>query len=180
MYLLWWHCSPQLTVLQCDQYLCLLCMLLYVDSNIHSTHRYWSHRTTVNTSVVFFWSSSCSLLAHETANGTFGFWILVSVCKVPVWHLERYACAAWHYDSPDISDINVSRNVLHHNVSPWIRTLISFTFVHKYEHWLKLSTQLLRIKGLIYTKDTNSYCSIFFFSCLQFYRVFSHLDMTWT
>lgn len=79
--------------------------------NLHSIHRCW-------TFVVFFWNTSCALLAHVEAYSIFSCWFFVSVCKVPVWHLaERYACAAWHYDSLDISDLNVAHAVLHHNMS---------------------------------------------------------------
>lgn len=64
-------------------------------------------------------SGSYSLLAHDNANSIFDWWCFVSVCMVSVWHLaERYACAAWHYDSLDILDLNVVHAVLHHNMSP--------------------------------------------------------------
>lgn len=67
--------------------------------------------------VVSLWSHQSSLSAHEEANSILGCWFWESVCKVSVWHLgERYACAAWHYDSFDILDLNVAHTVLHHNM----------------------------------------------------------------
>lgn len=68
-------------------------------------------------------ASPFSLLAYMEPNSTFGWWFLVFVCMVSIWHLaERYACAAWPNDSIDILDLNVAHAVLHHNVclKPWI------------------------------------------------------------
>lgn len=101
----WHHLTPHLP---CSQ------TLLY--KNTLNAHR-WLY-----THFHFFFHICCffsEVPAHDEANSIFGCWFFVSVCKVSVWHLgERYACAAWHYDSLDILDLNVAHAVLHHNMSP--------------------------------------------------------------